>query len=229
VVRRLDETASGFSGLIPMLRGLLDSLDRHPVTARVANGRDTIPVGLGKFDVQLLVSATLGDRRQMAFLPRLIGAASRGNYSLLAGAKLAGARSGITSPYEAVMDCQTGATPARSLQMKREALTSLLGAATLDFPEVCAAWGVKPLDDSFRRPVTSSAPVLLISGTLDGRTPVRNANDALRSLPNGAHLIIDGASHGDDLFLSSPEIVPVMLRFLTNHSDTPRHLFLKAI
>jgi pimeloyl-ACP methyl ester carboxylesterase len=68
--------------------------------------------------------------------------------------------------------------------------------------------------------------VLLISGSLDGRTPVKNAREALAHLPNGSHLIVDGASHGDDLFLRSPEIVPTILRFLGG-ATLPRHLFLK--
>ena len=36
----------------------------------------------------------------------------------------------------------------------------------------------------------------------------------LQGLPNGQHLIIDGAGHGDELFVSSPEILRAMLAFL---------------
>ena len=103
--------------------------------------------------------------------------------------------------------CSTDAT-------RREANTALLGLATLDFPGSCAGWMTKELDASYRQPVHSRVPVLLISGTLDGRTPVRNAATAAESLPNSFHLVVDGASHGDDLFISSPEILENVRAFL---------------
>ncbi|MBA2687715.1 MAG: alpha/beta fold hydrolase [Gemmatimonadaceae bacterium] len=213
--------------LVALVTRVLDTLEAHPQTVSVKNGANTIVVGLGKFDAQLLVAGTLGDRRPMAFLPRLFGAAAKGDYTMLAGAKIQGARSGITSAYEAAMDCQTSAPANRIAEVNRQAKSSLLGYGTLDFPEQCTAWGVKPLDNSFRKPVRSNTPVLLISGTLDGRTPVRNAREALGYLSNGSHLVIDGASHGDDLFLGSPEIVPTMIRFLS-HENLSRHLLLKV-
>ncbi len=55
---------------------------------------------------------------------------------------------------------------------------------------------------------------MLISGTQDGRTPVGNAERVLQGLTNGQHLIIEGAGHGDELFVSSPKILRAMLAFL---------------
>jgi pimeloyl-ACP methyl ester carboxylesterase len=72
----------------------------------------------------------------------------------------------------------------------------------------------RELDASFREPVRSHVPVLFVSGTLDGRTPVRNAEMAAQSLPNAFQLVVDGASHGDDLFISSPEILENVRAFL---------------
>jgi len=95
-----------------------------------------------------------------------------------------------------------------------EAKTALLGRATLDFPEACAGWGVSELDASYRAPVRSARPVLLISGTLDGRTPVRNAEEVKTGLLNAVHLTVDGASHGDDLFLYSADLRQDILAFL---------------
>ena len=54
----------------------------------------------------------------------------------------------------------------------------------------------------FGAPVRSDIPALLISGTLDGRTPVRNGEEVLEYLPKAQHLIIEGAGHSDPLFLS---------------------------
>ena len=45
------------------------------------------------------------------------------------------------------------------------------------FPEVCDARGVSQLDASFRSPLASDVPALFISGTLDVRTPLSNAEE----------------------------------------------------
>jgi hypothetical protein len=57
-------------------------------------------------------------------------------------------------------------------------------------------------------------PVLFISGSLDAKTPISNAEEIMRGFPNGVHLIINGATHSDPLFLSSPKIKVVMLEFM---------------
>lgn len=195
-------------GLIAMLRGVFVSLEREPRTVSVQDRRSgaTVEVGLGRADAQLVVAGALGDRRQMAMLPRAFGAAAGGDYRMLAAFKLEGVRSGITSPYELLGDCQVPLAAERSARVQREAATALLGRETQDFPEACAGWGIAALPADFGVPVRSAVPVLLISGTLDGRTSFENADAVLQGLSRGTHLVVEGASHGDDLFLSTPEI-----------------------
>ena len=219
VVRTLAKglTESGkFSGnLVAMLRAVFDSLEARPRTVMVAQrGRpDSIAVALGKFDAQLLVSAVLGDRPSMPAVPAIFGAAMKGDFRPMASMKVAVSRTGI-SAFELLSDCQTGAPPRRMRALVEEAQTALLGRATLDFPEACAGWGVPEIDASYRAAVRSARPVLLISGTLDGRTPVRNAEEVKAGLSNAVHKIVDGASHGDDLFLFSPDLTRDILSFL---------------
>ena len=205
----------GGDRLMDLARRAVDSLSAKPGKVEVRGENGVTPVTLGAFDLQLLISATLGDRRQMSMLPQMLSTAAKGDYIMAAMFKTAAARQGITSAYEALMDCQTSAPPSRISIAEEQARTSLIGKATLDFPEVCSAWGVNRLPDSYRAPVKSAVPSLLISGTLDGRTPVSNADAASRGLKRFTHVVIDGASHGDDLFLSSPEIVPMIVKFLS--------------
>ena len=56
--------------------------------------------------------------------------------------------------------------------------------------------------------------MLLISGTLDGTTPVSNAEEVSRGLPNSTHLIVEGAGHGWELFYFTPEVRTAILAFL---------------
>jgi pimeloyl-ACP methyl ester carboxylesterase len=212
--RQLGPVSNG-DRLVDVARRVLDSLSAKPKRIEVPGENGVTPVTLGKFDLQLLISATLGDRRQMSMLPRMLSSAAQGDYTMAAAFKMQASRQGITSAYEGLMDCQTWAPASRISAAQQQARTSLLGNATLDFPEVCAAWGVNVLPDSYRAPVKSAVPSLLISGTLDGRTPVSNADAAARGLQRFTHVVIEGASHGDDLFLSSPEIVPMIVKFLS--------------
>ncbi|HEX6160055.1 MAG TPA: alpha/beta hydrolase, partial [Thermoanaerobaculia bacterium] len=113
------------------------------------------------------------------------------------------------------MDCASGATAARRRRIAEEASRTLLGdAINLPFPELCAALNVPDLGDGFRAPLKSDVPALLISGTLDGRTPARQAAELAGGMPNAVQLVIDGAGHSDPLFLSSPQILVAMQEFL---------------
>jgi pimeloyl-ACP methyl ester carboxylesterase len=68
--------------------------------------------------------------------------------------------------------------------------------------------------------VKASVPVLFISGTLDARTPISNAEEYRAGFPNSTHIIIENAVHSDPLFLSSPKIKEGMLEFLKGQPVT---------
>jgi pimeloyl-ACP methyl ester carboxylesterase len=209
----MDAAVTALTASKPQLRELMRSvftaLDANPVTVDV-NGTK---VGIGGYDARVFVSSTLGERRQMAMLEPLFGAMKSGNYANVAGLKLQAMNRPFQSPWESLHDCQAGTSRARHDQLEAEAKTALLGYATLDFEEACDGWGVRSLPEAYRKPVKSTVPALFISGTLDGRTPVSNAEEAQKGFRNSAHLIVDGASHGDDLFISTPAILEAVLAF----------------
>jgi hypothetical protein len=73
---------------------------------------------------------------------------------------------------------------------------------------------VPDLGEAFRAPLSSDVPVLMISGTLDGRTAPHQATELASGMPNAVQIIIDGAGHSDPLFLSSPRILTAMQEFM---------------
>lgn len=110
-----------------------------------------------------------------------------------------------------LMGCSSYATPARLEKIEAQRRETLLGAArAFPYPDICeVVHEVVPgldLGDGFRSPVHSDVPTLFISGTMDGVTPLGNAVEVARGFPNGRHLLVHGAAHSDELFLSSPEI-----------------------
>ena len=119
------------------------------------------------------------------------------------------------------MDCASGETAARRAIIDKEAKSALLeDLANFPFPDVCDEWKAIDVGDAFRSPLRSDVPVLFISGTLDARTPVSNAEEYLTGFTNGTHMIIEGAVHSDPLFLSSPKIKDGMMEFLRGQPVT---------
>jgi pimeloyl-ACP methyl ester carboxylesterase len=202
--------------LLKAIKSQLEELEKKPVTIEVTDPKTKQKVSMvvGKFDVQYIVGAASGDNGAQSMFPKIFHDMAKGDYSFLGG-YLYGIRSQRTPSLMTVaMDCASGATDKRKSLIAEQAKTALLGdAINAPFPEVCDAIGSPDLGDGFREPVKSEVPVLFISGTLDGRTPVSNAVDAARGFKNSSHLIIDGAGHSDPLFLSSPKIEETMSSF----------------
>lgn len=111
--------------------------------------------------------------------------------------------------------CASGVSPDRLRELEREAKDAILGAAvSFPFPDACAALPVRPLGREFRSPLRSDVPALFISGSLDGETPPRRAEEVARGFSRGSSLIVPGARHGFDLFYFRPEVKAAMLEFL---------------
>jgi pimeloyl-ACP methyl ester carboxylesterase len=217
--------------LLELMRTVLDGLEKQPVTVNVIDprSRQTVGVTLGKFDLQQATAGVIGNS-EVAGIPALYYALSKGNTTHIlvrTFAQMIGrSRQGpIGSAMPAAMDCASGAEPERLRRIEREAKTTLLGSAIdFPFPGVCAGLDNLDLGSAFRSPLRTKVPALFISGTLDARTPVSNADEVRKGFANNTHLIIDGAVHSDPLFLSSPQIKDVMLEFMKGSSISTTRL-----
>ena len=119
-----------------------------------------------------------------------------------------------------VMDCASGATRERLRRIAREGGECLLGdAINFPFMEICDALGSPDLGDDFRAPLRSRVPVLLVSGTLDARTPPGNAEEMQEGFANGHCLTVENAGHDEDtLFSPEPRIAEAIVGFLGGHA-----------
>ena len=214
---RADSTAAGvLPDPLGSVRRILERL-ATPVTVDVpgANGGAPTRVTVGRDDFRMALLEQMAERDNVARLPAILRMMEGGDFSLLARGvmNIRGNRWALAMSF--AMDCASGATAARVARIAAERETSLMGdAPNFFFPAVCAAWPHRELGDGFRGPVVADVPVLFVSGTLDARTPPSNAEEVLPGFRNGVHLVIEGAGHDDDLFLSSPEIGRAMADFL---------------
>ncbi|MFW6083898.1 MAG: alpha/beta fold hydrolase [Gemmatimonadota bacterium] len=208
-----DPAGSEFPDLRGMIEGVLDRLERRPAPVEMisADRADTVRSVVSRFAVTRRTIDLLRDPSTLVTVPHLFQRMAEGNFSPVAGSSGAG---GLAAMADAT-DAASGISAERLERFLHQDSTTLLGGGDqLTGAYMADALGVPDLGDDFRGPVRSDIPVLLISGTLDGRTPVQNALDVMTGLPNAEHLIIENAGHSDDLFLSSPRILDVMRAFL---------------
>jgi pimeloyl-ACP methyl ester carboxylesterase len=227
--QNLSKQIPDFLGL---MKTVLDRVEREPVTVEVIHPatQQKVKVTINKFALQYLTANLFGGGEGQA--PRNYYLLSKGDFSWAAQMWLRsiGSRPGIGSAMSFMMDCFSGISPERRRRIASEAQEALLGEIMdFPFPDVCDAWGNPDLGEDFRRPVRSTVHALFISGTLDVRTPVSNAEEVRQGFRNSQHLIIEGAMHSDPLFLSSPKIKDVMLEFMKGESLSTTRIVLPAL
>lgn len=211
---------------------VLARLEDRPVTVEVYDavaGQET-PLAIGPFDLLEVTVRLLNGRAGIARLPALYLELERGDFSELAQevVRLRKGRLGSAAAY--VRDCASGVPEARWRRIQAEAPGTLLGRLLdFPFPELCEAWGIPPVAAEARTPVTSAVPALLISGTLDARTPAENAREVAQGLSRASHLVLSGAGHGDDLLTSSPQILDEVLRFLRGQEPSTTEILLPPL
>jgi pimeloyl-ACP methyl ester carboxylesterase len=205
-----------------LMKSVFDRLDAKPETVEITDQRTKLKVKVivNKFVMQFIVANNIGTTVTERF-PALFYRASKGDFTNPAQVWLNQSRSEIGSAMSYMMDCASGQTAARRELIAREAKGTLLeDVFNFPFPDVCTEWNAPDLGDEFRAPLRSDVPVLFISGTLDARTPISNAEEYRKGFANSTHMIIEGAVHSDPLFLSSPKIKEGMMEFLRGQPVT---------
>lgn len=196
---------------------ILARLRKEPATVTLAHPMtgQSIAVQVGPLDLQLVLANMLEGPASFAGMPDFVSRLERGDWTALA-LQAGRLRMGILpSAMGVAMDCASGAGGDHLARIQAEAKETQLGdAINFPFPGICRGLGIPDLGDAYRKPLQSGTALLLISGTLDGRTPPRNAEGVMKGFANAQHLVIEGAGHSDPLFLSSPKILDAMRAFL---------------
>ncbi len=89
------------------------------------------------------------------------------------------------------VNCGSRWSAERLNRVKKEAEHSPLGdAASLGLLELCDVVGNPDLGPEFRLPISSTLPVLFVTGTLDNNTPLYLVEEVRWRFPNSRHLIV---------------------------------------
>ena len=183
---------------LKLIETVLERLEQEPVTVEVRDPETgkTVAVTVGAVDLQTVTANGMGNVPFLQALPARYHAMVQGDFSWLAERALESRRNRRVRLMPALVDCASGATTERHAKIKEEADQTLMGGiingALFDY---CDALGGADLNDGFRGDLYSEVPTLLVSASLDARTPVSNAEEILKGLVNGQHLILENVSH----------------------------------
>ncbi len=224
------------ANLAALARRVVAAAEEHPFAIQVseaASGEQKTVV-LDRFDLEQAIVGMIGSRDGIAQLPSTLLAFDRRDVSSPFVQQVARdmitMRTGSIGPAMSyAMDCTSSASPLRLTAIARETRTATIGYLDFPIPQVCPAWDVAPVAPRERSLVRSAVPVLFMSGTLDARTPPRNAEEVRRGFPNSRHILIEGAGHGNDLFVSAPEIYDVTLEFIRSGNASVQRIELPSI
>ena len=116
-------------------------------------------------------------------------------------------------PMPTAMDMVSGISAERLALFEQQAPDGLTGGMlNFPMPQASGAWDGFDLGEAFRANPTGDMPVLVLSGTLDGRTYPQSQAEAVADLSNVHIVTIENAGH--NLFMTSSEVHDVMHAFM---------------
>ena len=125
------------------------------------------------------------------------------------------------------MDRASGITPARLAAFEDQAAASPVGPY-LNFPMPQILDELEPVDlgPDFRDGPFGDTPVLMLTGTLDGRTYPEGHSEATAGLSNVEQIIVENAGH--NLFMTSPNVGDAMHRFMRGEAPQSDRIYIEA-
>lgn len=209
-----------------LMRRVLDSLERNPVSVTVTDRRANRQVNLriGRIGLQTLIRGDLKDARAFASLPALLYTIDQGDYSILAR-RIEQLYNGFgASAMSFATDCAAGWSAERLARTRREARAALMSHVNLQWdPDICRLTGSADLGSGFRSRIRSTLPTLFLSGTLDPNAPSAQSEEVRRGFTNGVHVIVENADHES---LPAAEVQSLVVDFFQGQNVSGRRISL---
>jgi pimeloyl-ACP methyl ester carboxylesterase len=200
-----------------LIRRVHARLDDAPMSLRIPQKDGTgIDLLLQRRDMQLLASAMIADPgRYAAQLVQIYAALDSGDREPLVEVLRRWHKPNEVISYRAMavmMDIASGIGVSRRKMIENQSSTALLGRFLNDTLYLIDAAPTYVLDDRFREKPVSDVPLLLFSGTLDGRTYIGSQRQAVSGLTNREMVTVINAGH--NLFMASPEVTATVQDFM---------------
>ncbi|MDN5882985.1 MAG: alpha/beta fold hydrolase, partial [Nitrosospira sp.] len=213
-----------YPDLIGTMTSVLDRLDKKPVHVILHSPKGKpVTLVIGQFPIQFATIRMLKNPDTLRYLPIMYSAMAAGRYRLVAGQLYkAFSRPFTLGGMGLAVRAASCLSPQREKLVEKQAKTTLLGNTLNVFTETVRGIGIPPLDRDFCKPIHSDVPVLILTGTLDGRTYPAGHAQILAGLSHGSEVVIENAGH--DLFMSSPKVTKDIVAFLSHRPVKYRHI-----
>lgn len=210
-----------------MMRRIHARLEDAPLMLNIPQDDGaTVDVLFQRRDMQQLAAAMIADPgRYAAQLVRIYAALDNGDTAPLVAFFKQHHRPNEAISFHAMsvmMDMASGIDAERRRLIEEQAETALLGKFlndTLYLDDVARSYD---LGDRFREKPVSDVPVLLLSGTLDGRTYIESQREATSGLTNREAVTVRNAGH--NLFMASPEVTATIQDFMRGEAVDGREI-----
>jgi pimeloyl-ACP methyl ester carboxylesterase len=206
--------AGNWPGFANRLRTVLDRLRTTPAVVNISGQR----VHVGAAEVQTLIAVSSGDRAFVSALPLFVADLEAGRFEVVAQQIVTALkRRPIGTAMTYLMDLASGVPMARQQLIDAERSRAILGDALnfpFNVPQFVAQLPHSTLPDGYRIPVRSTVPTQFLSGSLDGRTSVNDAEAVRAGFPNSGHLVVLGASHAS--YAASPAVLEQVVGFVAD-------------
>ena len=183
------------------LRKVLASLKERPTTVQVTDPRTkerhTVRVDDNVFGTTIFFLLFASDWSRE--IPRIVHAAARDDYAPLATfLPLSVLTAGpVHWGMRRTVLCAEHIPLTTEDEIRGSGRGTMVGDnSNLGLMAACREWPAGELPKGYSEPVNTDVPILAISGDEDPVLPPHRAEEALRWLPNAAHVIVPGAAHG---------------------------------
>lgn len=217
-IRRDATTGTLTPDFVSQVKRVLGQLERDPIVVQRATGN----VLIGRSEIQLLVTLRSGDLEFVQGLPALFSSLEKkARLEDIATMVQQAARQRPIGMAMTAMHVASGVSQERKNTILSQARQAVFNNAMnwgLGDDAFVRALGVPDLGEEFRALFESTVPVLLMSGSLDGRASETEARIVGQQFRQVAHVTIDGASH-DFLFRRPPAgLMETIGAFLQNEA-----------
>lgn len=131
------------------------------------------------------------------------------------------------SAMSLLMDRASGITPARLKAFQQQAESSPVGEyLNFPMPQILDEVQSADLGPDFRDGPFGDTPVLMLTGTLDGRTYPEAHLEATAGLTNVQHIVVENTGH--NLFMTTPKVGEAMHTFMRGEAAKSDRIFVEA-
>ena len=211
--------AARYPDIAGTMRRVHARLEAEPVMLEIPQeDGPAVPFLLQRRHMQEMSSGLISDPQYAAILMALYASLDAGDPGLAIGLLQRFYTPGAPITLNAMstaMDLASGIGEARLAEFERQAETGLVGEyLNHPMPQIRGAWNGFDLGEDFRAAPAGDTPVLLLTGTLDGRTYPEGQAAAVAGLSDVTQVVVRNAGH--NLFMTSSEVHDVMHRFMRN-------------